>query len=396
MHLQVKRFLGQVRQRLQEVSTSQRVIEFGAWNINGTPRDLFASATEYVGLDWRPGPGVDVVSLAHEYRGHPDGYFDAAVSTEMLEHDPHWRDSVERMVELVRPGGCLVLTCAGPQRPAHEMQCAPADGYYAGVGLAKLSQLVRGLASWTLVWGEEHDEPNDTYLVAVGKREFCARKVSVVVPALDNAGLTARAVGSLRLHAVHDPEIVLVDNGSTDDESRMLMGLWPEMYLRYDTPLGYPAAINRGLSHAMGRYIALANNDILMTTHGWDVALIDALPEGIGLVSPIFDQVANPAQQMQAGSGDVDVLFFVLVMGSQVTFDEVGPLDEQFGMGNSEDIDYSIRVRAAGGRLMVEPGVVVQHWAHQTFGRLLSQAQFGALLEHNHALLAAKWGQLHA
>ena len=62
---------------------------------------LFA-AREYVGLDWRPGPGVDVVSLVHEYK--PGRHFDTVISTEMLEHDPHWRESVQRMIELVKPG----------------------------------------------------------------------------------------------------------------------------------------------------------------------------------------------------------------------------------------------------------------------------------------------------
>ena len=38
--------------------------------------------TEYIGLDWRPGPGVDVVGLVHEYQ--PGRLFDTVISTEML------------------------------------------------------------------------------------------------------------------------------------------------------------------------------------------------------------------------------------------------------------------------------------------------------------------------
>lgn len=392
MHPQVQRFLDEVCQRLPEVATSQRVMEFGAYDINGSPRAVFAMAQEYVGLDWRPGPGVDVVSLAHEYRGHPDGYFDAVISTEMLEHDPHWRESVARMVALVRPGGCLVLTCAGPLRPAHEMDCTPGAGYYGGISLAELAGLVRELVGWTLVWGEEHDYPSDTYLAAVGKRAFCAQTVSVVVGALDNATLTARAVRSLREHATENPEIVLVDNGSQPDESRMLMGLWPQVYLRYDRALGYPGAMNRGVRHASGRYVALCNNDVEMLTPGWDGLLLEALPEGLGLAAPVVDRIANPAQQMGAAGGEAEVLFFVLVLGSRETFDLVGPLDERFGMGNSEDVDYSLRVRAAGGRLAVTPAVQLRHAAHQTFLRVLGLEGLRELIDHNQGLLAAKYG----
>lgn len=392
MHTQVERFLHEVAARLPEVATSQRVMEFGAYDINGSPRGVFAMAQEYVGLDWRPGPGVDVVSLAHEYDGYPDGYFDAVVSTEMLEHDPFWRQSVARMVHLVRPGGCLVLTCAGPQRPAHEMDCTPGAGYYAGISLAELADVVRSLAGWTLVWGEEHDYPCDTYLAAVGKRAFCAQTVSVVLPALDNAGLTERAVSSLRLHAVENPEIVLVDNGSQPEESRLLMGLWPQVYLRYDRALGYPAAMNRGLRHASGRFVALSNNDVEMLTAGWDALLLEALPAGLGLAAPVVDRIANPAQQMGAPGGEAEVLFFVFVLGSRETFDQVGPLDERFGAGNSEDVDYSIRVRALGGRLVVQPAVRLRHAAHQTFIHVLDLNGLRELIDHNGRLLAAKYG----
>lgn len=393
MHPQVQRFLDEVCQRLPEVATSQRVMEFGAYDINGSPRGVFSMAQEYVGLDWRPGPGVDVVSLAHKYDGHPDDYFDAVVSTEMLEHDPHWRESLARMVALVRPGGCLVLTCAGPQRPAHEMDCTPGPGYYAGISLAELAGVVRGLAGWTLVWGEEHEWPCDTYLAAIGKRPlFCAQTVSVVIPALDNTGLTARAVGSLRERATDNPEIVLVDNGSQWADSRLLMGLWPQVYLRYDRALGYPRAVNRGVRHASGRYVALCNNDIEMLTPNWDALLLEALPAGLGLVAPVCDRIANPAQQVGALGGEAEVLFFVMTLGSRETFDLVGPLDERFGLGNCEDVDYSIRVRAAGGRLAVQPAVQLRHAAHQTFLRLLDMNGFRELIDHNQRLLAAKYG----
>jgi len=396
MHPQVEQFLNEVCQRLPEVATSQRVMEFGAFDINGSPRGVFSMAQEYVGLDWRPGPGVDVVSLAHEYDGHPDGYFDTVVSTEMLEHDPFWRESVARMVALVRPGGCLVLTCAGPRRPAHEMDCTPGAGYYAGISLVELAGVVRAQAGWTLVWGEEHDYPSDTYLAAVGKRAFCAQTVSVVVPALDNAALTARALASLREHATDNPEIVLLDNGSQPEESRKLMGLWPQMYLRYGRALGYPAAINRGLRHASGRYVALCNNDVEMLTTGWDVLLLEALPAGLGMASPVCDRIANPEQLLGAKGGEAEVLFFVLVLGSRETFDQVGPLDEQFGLGNSEDVDYSLRVRAMGGRLVVQPDVQLRHAAHQTFFKILGVDGLRELIDHNHRLLAAKYGAVVA
>jgi hypothetical protein len=41
------------------------------------------------------------------------------VSTEMLEHDVHWQDSLKSMYDNLRSGGLLILTCAGPNRHEH-------------------------------------------------------------------------------------------------------------------------------------------------------------------------------------------------------------------------------------------------------------------------------------
>ena len=102
MHIEVRDWLGELRRQYSEAFVVDSVLECGSYNVNGSVRDLF-TAREYVGLDWRPGPGVDVVSLVHEYQ--PGRMFDTVISTEMLEHDPHWRESVARMIELVKPGG---------------------------------------------------------------------------------------------------------------------------------------------------------------------------------------------------------------------------------------------------------------------------------------------------
>lgn len=93
------------------------VIELGSYDMNGSIRSLF-DGCEYVGVDVRPGPGVDVVSQSHDVALREGGYAVVA-STEMLEHDPKWRESIHRMLELVAPGGLVVITCAAPGRLPH-------------------------------------------------------------------------------------------------------------------------------------------------------------------------------------------------------------------------------------------------------------------------------------
>jgi SAM-dependent methyltransferase len=138
MHKQVMQFLSSVKEQYPALFRGTRVLECGSLNINGTPRVFFEEPAEYVGLDWRPGPGVDVVSLAHEYYGHPDDHFDVVISTEMLEHDPHWMHSIHRMTQLVKPGGALIITCAGPGRAEHETYTSPESGYYRVISAMEL------------------------------------------------------------------------------------------------------------------------------------------------------------------------------------------------------------------------------------------------------------------
>jgi GT2 family glycosyltransferase/SAM-dependent methyltransferase len=454
MHEQVREFLRRVRARWPAVADARRVVEFGAYDVNGSAREVWAAslaaspvprgapraaapvgagaAPVWVGVDWRPGPGVDVVCLAHEFTPTEDGgrrtedggaFFDLAVSTEMLEHDPFWRASLRRMIEVVRPGGCVVVTCAGPERPAHEVGCAPAaepttddrrpttGPYYQGIGLAAVVQWAQECAGWDVVYGEAHGAPCDTYVALIGRRTADAGQnapvVSVVVPCVGNVALTRRCVESLTAQTAGRWELALIENGSTPEHREALADValaagrgldptrnWPErvVFLSWDRMLGYPAAVNRGIQAASGTFVCLLNNDTEIVTPGWDGRLSEALGASTGsasvgastggastgsggavIVSPVCDFVANPAQHCQTaapGRAEAETLCFVAVLMRRELFAQVGLLDEGFGLGNWEDREFCVRAQRAGGRLVVEPAVFVRHAGHGTFRRM--------------------------
>ena len=133
-----------------------RVLEVGSYDVNGTIRPLFAGARSYLGVDWRPGPGVDLVSLAHEI---PLGVgpFQVVASASMLEHDPHWERSLARMAALLdQEAGRLFLTWGAAENQPHECDCAP-DGKFhalpAGRVLERLADL--GLRAMLLRYEDE-------------------------------------------------------------------------------------------------------------------------------------------------------------------------------------------------------------------------------------------------
>jgi SAM-dependent methyltransferase len=92
------------------------VIEIGSRNINGTVRTLFPNAA-WIGLDLHPGPDVDVVCDMLEYT--PQDVVDLVVCCEVLEHAEQWEKMITHASWWVKPGGLLLITCAGPGRAPH-------------------------------------------------------------------------------------------------------------------------------------------------------------------------------------------------------------------------------------------------------------------------------------
>ena len=137
MHKEVREFIERMRDRFPKEFQGAKVIEMGSLDVNGSPRRYF-NGGRYLGVDWRQGKGVDVVSFAHEYSRRSPGYFDFAISTEMLEHDPYSRSSVRKMLTLIRRGGCLLITCAGPGRHAHDVATSPRPDHYANIDMMDL------------------------------------------------------------------------------------------------------------------------------------------------------------------------------------------------------------------------------------------------------------------
>lgn len=116
MHNEVKRFIKEVRKEFPHKFRLRNVLEVGSHNINGSPRKYFWFC-DYTGVDLSKGKGVDIVGIFSALRIKQK--YDVVVSTEMLEHDVFWASSLTKMYCKLKPGGLLILTCAGPDRIEH-------------------------------------------------------------------------------------------------------------------------------------------------------------------------------------------------------------------------------------------------------------------------------------
>ena len=111
-------FLAFVKTKFVEYFCETDVVEVGSLNINGSCRDFFHNPTMYVGIDLGEGAGVTWVGSGHEF-DQSLGAWDVVISAEMFEHNKYWKETWVRMVELARPGGLVVFTCATTGRAEH-------------------------------------------------------------------------------------------------------------------------------------------------------------------------------------------------------------------------------------------------------------------------------------
>ena len=88
---------------------NKRVLDVGSLDINGNNKYLFDDC-EYIGLDVVPGPNVDVISIAHMYT--PSAQFDVVLSTNTLEHDLYWQQTLCAMLKNLRPAGLMFFSVA--------------------------------------------------------------------------------------------------------------------------------------------------------------------------------------------------------------------------------------------------------------------------------------------
>lgn len=116
------------------------VVEIGSRDINGSVRPHFPGA-RWIGLDLYQGPSVDVVGNALDYT--PDEAVDLVVCCEVFEHCIAWDALLRKSFQWLKPGGRIIITCAGPGREAHSaIDGGPVhpDEHYANVTQSELSE----------------------------------------------------------------------------------------------------------------------------------------------------------------------------------------------------------------------------------------------------------------
>lgn len=126
-------------------------------------------------------------------------------------------------------------------------------------------------------------------------------RTSVIMPSYNRARFLPDAIASIRAQRVSDWELVIVDDGSTDDTAAVLEGLCRDIqdrvrYVRQENQGAYPAR-NTGLDLATGEFIAFFDSD--------DVWLPHHLEDCVGALAanPDVDWVYGACRMMNFTTG---------------------------------------------------------------------------------------------
>jgi glycosyltransferase involved in cell wall biosynthesis len=131
--------------------------------------------------------------------------------------------------------------------------------------------------------------------------------VSVIIPTFNRSKLVVNAIQSVLCQTYRDYEIIVVDDGSTDDTAEALTPYMDRIRYVYQANLGASAAKNRGVQLARGKWISILDSDDLWlpTKLEAELKVVDILGKDFGACFTNCDFFGNthviPSAFEQAG-----------------------------------------------------------------------------------------------
>jgi GT2 family glycosyltransferase len=235
--------------------------------------------------------------------------------------------------------------------------------------------------------------------------------ISVLIPVFNSAYHTLRCLKSLAADQSCALEVIIFNNGSTDETDQLLKRYENIVVINSPINLGFVGATNAAAAQARGQFILMMNNDITIAKGklGAAVRLFDTEPN-IGAVGGLIKLATGRIQEAGAliyrdGSTngflrnrkhelpegmfirDVDYCSGAFLLLNRDYYLAIGGLDEIFAPGYYEETDLCMRLRSLGKRVVYTPEIALSHFE---FGSFASGAAFERM-ERNRKIFVERW-----
>lgn len=200
-------------------------------------------------------------------------------------------------------------------------------------------------------------------------------------------------------------EIVIVDNGSTDETVDLLEEFVrrpllataagteiPVEVFFADHDLGFAGGRNLTMRASRGRYVILLDTSISIDGDIWTL-LADALADpSVGIAGP-YGLVTDDLREFSEAPGpDVDAIEGYLIAFPRRLLGEIDVFDEKFRFYRLADLYWSFAIKAAGLRAIALPEVAARltKYPHREWYSLLPEEQ-ATKSKKNYDLFRARW-----
>ena len=225
--------------------------------------------------------------------------------------------------------------------------------------------------------------------------------VSVLIPTRDRVDLLERCLESVAAQTTYpNAEIVILDNDSRKPDTHEYLARCGHRVVATPGPFNYSRIVNLGVRATSTPYALLLNNDTIVLTDEWIERLLELcqLPD-VGVVGCQLRHRDGRLQHTGIGIGfghiaynlgleygsvrDASAVTGACMMVKREAFDLVDGFDEAMGIAYG-DVDFCLRVRERGLRVLYTPFARLDHEESSSRGRLDPPA--------DHDAFRARWG----
>ncbi|KQS53917.1 hypothetical protein ASG17_13250 [Brevundimonas sp. Leaf363] len=244
-------------------------------------------------------------------------------------------------------------------------------------------------------------------------------RVSVVIPAHNKFGVTYYCLSALLFAGARATfEVIVVDDGSSDETLRIEDIVSGITVVRHESALGFVDACNDGVARASGEFVVLLNNDTEPTV-GWldemlatfdnfdDVGIVGAklvYPDGrLQEAGGIVWNSGDPANYGRGGNAadpkfnyvrQADYLSGACIMLPAALWSKLGGLSEIYRPAYFEDTDLCFKVKAEGLKVVYNPFCLVYHFEGVSSGTDVTSGM-KRFQEINRPTFKARWTELY-